>query len=98
MVSNKKMKIIIIIIRSHFVDFECAVPLDPENGRGLVIGSGVDAKFKVICNSGYFLKGPAVRTCQTDGTWSHFTSITTCEGRLTGSLANQPFSARIPAG
>ena len=49
---------------------------------GRVVGSGVGAKYQVQCEEGYKLKGPSIRSCMEDGTWSDFDSTTACEGNF----------------
>ena len=52
-----------------------------DNGSVNVSGVAVGSTANYTCNEGYQLKGPPIRTCQSDGTWSGMEP--TCIGKRT---------------
>ena len=57
---------------------DCGHPGDITNGKVDVSESTLGEWISYSCDEGYFLNGPYLRTCQSNGTWSG--NKPTCEG------------------
>ncbi|XP_064386940.1 CUB and sushi domain-containing protein 1-like [Halichondria panicea] len=65
---------------------DCGSLSSPDRGTVLLSGSTFMSRATYSCNSGYPLRGPAVRTCGPDGRWSQYPP--SCEPVDCGALMN----------
>lgn len=64
---------------SHFQAINCGKPTVPEHGSVVGESTRYPNTITYSCEDGYEIEGPALRSCQANGTWSGNEAETRCK-------------------
>lgn len=71
---------------SHFQAINCGKPTVPEHGSVVGESTRYPNTITYSCEDGYEIEGPALRSCQANGTWSGNEAETRCKRKYQYSV------------
>lgn len=71
---------------SHFQAINCGKPTVPEYGSVVEESTRYPNTITYSCEDGYEIEGPALRSCQANGTWSGNEAETRCKRKCQYSV------------